>query len=172
MLVRTCCAETAPWWPTRSRFPSADYSFDLVSCSLFAHHLEPTDLARFAIEALRVSRCAVLINDLVRHPLHWRWYMPASRSCAATCRASMESHPCAEPMFQRKCRRFFRMGASSSAESKSRSIIYFAWERLRGRTLQRQTARLLLQGFPIPQQARDSLVDHLAPFCGGPSRVP
>jgi ubiquinone/menaquinone biosynthesis C-methylase UbiE len=50
--------------------PFRDRSFDLVSCSLFAHHLSPTDLARFGAEALRVSRCAVLINDLVRHPLH------------------------------------------------------------------------------------------------------
>jgi len=50
--------------------PFQDASFDLVSCSLFAHHLEPEQLARFAAEALRVSRCAVLINDLIRHPLH------------------------------------------------------------------------------------------------------
>jgi ubiquinone/menaquinone biosynthesis C-methylase UbiE len=50
--------------------PFPNVSFDLVSCSLFAHHLEPAELARFAHEALRVSRCAVLINDLVRHPLH------------------------------------------------------------------------------------------------------
>jgi hypothetical protein len=50
--------------------PFQDNSFDLVSCSLFAHHLEPDELARFTHEALRVTRCAVLINDLVRHPLH------------------------------------------------------------------------------------------------------
>ena len=50
--------------------PFPDRSFDLVSCSLFAHHLEPAELARFASEALRVSRCAVVINDLVRHPVH------------------------------------------------------------------------------------------------------
>jgi len=50
--------------------PFADGSFDLVSCSLFAHHLEPEALARFAAEALRVSRYALLINDLIRHPLH------------------------------------------------------------------------------------------------------
>ncbi|MFZ0807730.1 MAG: methyltransferase domain-containing protein [Candidatus Sulfotelmatobacter sp.] len=50
--------------------PFAHDSFDLVSCSLFAHHLEPDDLTRFVHEALRVSRCAVLINDLIRHPLH------------------------------------------------------------------------------------------------------
>jgi hypothetical protein len=50
--------------------PFPDRSFDLVSCSLFAHHLDPSELARFAEEALRASRCAVLINDLVRHPVH------------------------------------------------------------------------------------------------------
>lgn len=50
--------------------PFPDSSFDLVSCSLFAHHLEPPELSRFAVEALRVSRYAVLINDLIRHPLH------------------------------------------------------------------------------------------------------
>ncbi|HYM77523.1 MAG TPA: methyltransferase domain-containing protein [Candidatus Dormibacteraeota bacterium] len=50
--------------------PFRDRSFDLVSCSLFAHHLEPADLARFVNEASRVGRCAVLINDLIRHPLH------------------------------------------------------------------------------------------------------
>jgi len=50
--------------------PLRDCAFDLVSCSLFAHHLEPDELGRFAREALRVSRCAVLINDLIRHPLH------------------------------------------------------------------------------------------------------
>jgi SAM-dependent methyltransferase len=50
--------------------PFPDSSFDLVSSSLFAHHLEPDELARFAAEALRVARHAVLINDLIRHPLH------------------------------------------------------------------------------------------------------
>jgi len=50
--------------------PFRNDSFDLVSCSLFAHHLDPENLARFVDEASRVSRCAVLINDLIRHPLH------------------------------------------------------------------------------------------------------
>jgi ubiquinone/menaquinone biosynthesis C-methylase UbiE len=50
--------------------PFRDNRFDLVSCSLFAHHLDALDLARFVGEASRVSRCAVLINDLIRHPLH------------------------------------------------------------------------------------------------------
>lgn len=50
--------------------PFRDAAFDIVSCSLFAHHLQPDQLKRFAIESLRVSRYAVLINDLIRHPLH------------------------------------------------------------------------------------------------------
>jgi hypothetical protein len=50
--------------------PFRDNSFDLVSSSLFAHHLDPPELKRFAAEALRVGRCALLINDLIRHPLH------------------------------------------------------------------------------------------------------
>ena len=50
--------------------PFADQSFDLVGCGLFAHHLSPDELLVFLNEALRVCRVAVLINDLVRHPLH------------------------------------------------------------------------------------------------------
>lgn len=50
--------------------PFRDGAFDLIGCNLFAHHLDPESLQRFAREALRVSRRAVLINDLVRHPLH------------------------------------------------------------------------------------------------------
>jgi ubiquinone/menaquinone biosynthesis C-methylase UbiE len=50
--------------------PFVDAAFDLVSCNLFAHHLDPPQLVDFVRDALRVSRCAVLINDLVRHPLH------------------------------------------------------------------------------------------------------
>jgi ubiquinone/menaquinone biosynthesis C-methylase UbiE len=50
--------------------PFRDASFDLLSCNLFAHHLSPQELVQFVGEALRVCRVAVLINDLVRHPLH------------------------------------------------------------------------------------------------------
>ena len=50
--------------------PFPDASFDVVSCSLFVHHLQPDEVKRFAVEALRVSRRAVLINDLIRNPLH------------------------------------------------------------------------------------------------------
>ncbi len=50
--------------------PFDDGAFDLVSCSLFAHHLDAPQLAQFVREGLRVSRWALLINDLIRHPLH------------------------------------------------------------------------------------------------------
>jgi ubiquinone/menaquinone biosynthesis C-methylase UbiE len=50
--------------------PFADDSFDLVSCNLFVHHLAPDELQRFAREALRVCRIAILINDLIRDRLH------------------------------------------------------------------------------------------------------
>jgi SAM-dependent methyltransferase len=50
--------------------PFSDGAFDLVSCSLFAHHLSAEQLAQFVREGLRVSRRALLINDLIRHPLH------------------------------------------------------------------------------------------------------
>jgi ubiquinone/menaquinone biosynthesis C-methylase UbiE len=50
--------------------PFPDASFDLVSSNLFVHHLTEQELVQFANEGLRVCRVAVLINDLVRHPLH------------------------------------------------------------------------------------------------------
>ena len=50
--------------------PFPDATFDLVSCSLFAHHLSPEQVTLFARESLRVCRAAVLVNDLIRHPLH------------------------------------------------------------------------------------------------------
>ena len=50
--------------------PFSDSVFDLVSCSLFLHHLSPEEAVQFARESLRVCRVTVLVNDLVRHPLH------------------------------------------------------------------------------------------------------
>src|SRR5437764_142529 len=50
--------------------PFRNDSLDVVGCSLFAHHLEPQEIAKFATEALRVARHAVVISDLVRHRLH------------------------------------------------------------------------------------------------------
>ena len=50
--------------------PFRDSSFDLVGSVLFAHHLGPDQLVRFVNESLRVCRKAVLINDLIRDPIH------------------------------------------------------------------------------------------------------
>jgi flavin-dependent dehydrogenase len=50
--------------------PFRESSFDVVGCSLFAHHLQPCQVSMFAIEAVRVSRFALLINDLRRSYLH------------------------------------------------------------------------------------------------------
>ncbi len=50
--------------------PFSDSSFDVVSSTLFAHHLNPQELIGFVREAQRVCRHAVLINDLIRHPIH------------------------------------------------------------------------------------------------------
>jgi ubiquinone/menaquinone biosynthesis C-methylase UbiE len=50
--------------------PFADESFDLISCCLFVHHLEPAEVVQFVDEALRVCRVAVIINDLIRSPVH------------------------------------------------------------------------------------------------------
>jgi SAM-dependent methyltransferase len=52
------------------RLPFRDGTFDVVSCSLLAHHFEPETLVNFASESLRVCRHAVLINDLIRSRLH------------------------------------------------------------------------------------------------------
>jgi len=50
--------------------PFSDDSFDLVSSTLFVHHLAPEETVRFINESLRVCRMAVVINDLIRHPAH------------------------------------------------------------------------------------------------------
>ena len=52
------------------RLPFRDSSFDIVCSSLFMHHLGPEQVVDCLRESLRVSRVAVLIHDLVRHPLH------------------------------------------------------------------------------------------------------
>jgi ubiquinone/menaquinone biosynthesis C-methylase UbiE len=50
--------------------PFADASFDIVCSCLFVHHLVPYEVVQFVNEGLRVCRVAVLINDLIRHPIH------------------------------------------------------------------------------------------------------
>ena len=50
--------------------PFCDASFDLVGSVIFMHHLPPVQVIQSVNEALRVCRTAVLINDVVRHPIH------------------------------------------------------------------------------------------------------
>lgn len=50
--------------------PFPDSAFDLISSSLFVHHLSPDQATALARESLRVCRHATLVHDLVRHPLH------------------------------------------------------------------------------------------------------
>lgn len=51
--------------------PFSDKSYDFVGCSLFIHHLEPAEIRTFLLEAARVARHAVIINDLRRSWFHW-----------------------------------------------------------------------------------------------------
>jgi ubiquinone/menaquinone biosynthesis C-methylase UbiE len=50
--------------------PFCDDTFDVVGCTLFAHHFEADELLRLLGEALRVCRRVVLVNDLVRSRAH------------------------------------------------------------------------------------------------------
>lgn len=52
------------------QLPFRDSAFDIVNCSLLAHHFAPECLVQFARESLRVCKRAVLMNDLVRSRLH------------------------------------------------------------------------------------------------------
>jgi ubiquinone/menaquinone biosynthesis C-methylase UbiE len=52
------------------QLPFPDSAFDLVGSSLFVHHLAPEDVVIHIREVLRVCRVAILVNDLIRHPLH------------------------------------------------------------------------------------------------------
>lgn len=50
--------------------PFRDGAFDVVGSNLFVHHLDPEAIRVFAQEALRVSRLALVVNDLRRSALH------------------------------------------------------------------------------------------------------
>jgi SAM-dependent methyltransferase len=52
------------------RMPFLDNSFDVVGCTLFAHHFDPPMLQSLCRESLRVARRVVIINDLIRSRMH------------------------------------------------------------------------------------------------------
>jgi len=51
--------------------PWPDRSFDVVHASLVMHHLEPREAVAFLVEASRLARRGVVVNDLVRARRHW-----------------------------------------------------------------------------------------------------
>jgi len=96
--------------------PFSDSAFDLVSCSLFIHHLSPEHVITFAKEALRVCRRAVLGNDLVRDPIHLALVyagMPLYRS-----RITRHDAPASvrQAYTVEEMREFFQQGGAASVE--------------------------------------------------------
>lgn len=62
------------------RLPFADASFDLSLCTLTLHHFPDDEAVRLVREMRRVTRCAVLVNDLERTRLNYL----GARALAAT----------------------------------------------------------------------------------------
>ena len=54
------------------RLPFDDGAFDVATCSLLLHHLEPYDAVLMLEEMRRVARRGVIVNDLVRS---WAGYL-------------------------------------------------------------------------------------------------
>lgn len=69
--------------------PWPDRAFDVVHASLVLHHLEPADAIAFLVEAARVARHGVVVNDLVRARHHW---LGARALLAATTRNRYTRH--------------------------------------------------------------------------------
>jgi ubiquinone/menaquinone biosynthesis C-methylase UbiE len=59
--------------------PYADASFDVVHASLVTHHLDPRPLVSMLAEMRRVSRGAVIVNDLDRGRLWLAWAILLAR---------------------------------------------------------------------------------------------
>jgi ubiquinone/menaquinone biosynthesis C-methylase UbiE len=70
------------------QLPFHDAAFDVVASALFLHHLEPEQIQAFLREALRVSRDAVVINDLRRGYFH----LAAAFAARLLYRSSITAH--------------------------------------------------------------------------------
>lgn len=58
--------------------PFADRAFDFTHCSLFLHHFREEQIVRLLREMARCARRGVLVNDLERHPVAYR-FLPWTR---------------------------------------------------------------------------------------------
>lgn len=112
--------------------PFRDSAFDLVSCSLFVHHLSPDQVVTFAHEALRVSKAAVLVNDLVRHPAH----LALAYAGVPLYRSRITRHDAPASVRQaytvREMRSFFREAGSVSVDAQRHYLFrmaVIAWKR-------------------------------------------
>jgi ubiquinone/menaquinone biosynthesis C-methylase UbiE len=112
--------------------PFPDAAFDLVACSLFVHHLSADQAVVFAGEALRVCRTAVLVHDLIRHPLHLALAyagVPLYRSCITRNDAPAsvrQAYTVAE------MRRFFQQAGAAEVETQTHYLFrmgVIAWKR-------------------------------------------
>lgn len=57
----------------------AENSIDIILSTLVCHHITDKDLIEFLLSTLKITRKAVIIHDLHRHPIaHWiyRWISP------------------------------------------------------------------------------------------------
>lgn len=59
--------------------PLRDDSCDVAHCSLFLHHFSSQDCARILAEMYRVARKLVIVQDLHRHPIAYR-FLPWTKS--------------------------------------------------------------------------------------------
>ncbi len=64
--------------------PFADRSFDIVTCSLFLHHLTEEQAVRLLSHLCRWARHAIIINDLERHSIPYYFFRLFGRILTST----------------------------------------------------------------------------------------
>ena len=79
---RTCRRRTSVRAGDAMHLPFCDDAFDVVGCTLFAHHFEP-EMLPLLQRGLAGCRRAVLVNDLIRSRMHLPSPMPVCRYSAA-----------------------------------------------------------------------------------------